>query len=201
MGKRNYQLWDEKDLFFYDVLRFADGGFHKFRVRSLVGLIPLYAIERLEEDWLKPFPEFTANFHWFLKNRQDLVQSCVTTIERDGKTIYILAIVDESQVRHLLERIWDPYEFRSDYGLRSLSKCHQAHPFVFGNSRVGYEPAESIEMLKGGNSNWRGPVWFPTTFMMIESLRKLGKAYGPLLAIKGTDEKEPAVTFDVMARG
>ena len=201
MGNRNYQLWDEEDLFFYDVLRYPDGNFQKFRVRSLVGLIPLYAIERLEEDWIKPFPEFTANFHWFLKNRQDLVQSCVTTIKRDGKTIYILAIVDESQVRHLLERIWDPQEFRSDYGLRSLSKYHQAHPFVLGNSRVGYEPAESIEMLKGGNSNWRGPVWFPTSFMMIESLRKLGKAYGPLMEINNPIPEEPPITLDQMAKG
>jgi len=201
MGKRNYQLWDEKDLFFYDVLRFADGGFHKFRVRSLVGLIPLYAIERLEEDWLKPFPEFTANLHWFLKNRQDLVARCVTTIERDGKKVYILAIVDEDQLLHLLERIWDPAEFRSDYGLRSLSKWHQEHPFAFENSKVGYEPAESIEMLKGGNSNWRGPIWFPTTFMMIESLRKLGKAYGPLLQINNAVEEEPPITFDLMAKG
>ena len=201
MGKRNYQLWDEKDLFFYDVLRFPDGGFHKFRVRSLVGLIPLYAIERLEEDWIKPFPEFTANLQWFLKNRQDLVQRCVTTVERDGKKIYILAIVDEDQLLHLLERIWDPVEFRSHYGLRSLSKWHQDHPFVFENSKVGYEPAESIEMLKGGNSNWRGPIWFPTTFMMIESLRKLGKAYGPLLEINNAVADEPPTTLDVMARG
>jgi hypothetical protein len=125
----------------------------------------------------------------------------VTTIERDGKTIYILAIVDESQVRHLLERIWDPHEFRSDFGLRSLSKCHQAHPYVFGNSRVGYEPAESIEMLKGGNSNWRGPVWFPTSFMMIESLRKLGKAYGPLMEINNPVPEEPPITLDQMAKG
>ncbi len=201
MGKRNYQLWDEEDLFFYDVLRFPDGKFQKFRVRSLVGLIPLYAIERLEEDWIKPFPEFTANLQWFLKNRQDLVERCVTTIERDGKKVYILAIVDESQVRHLMERIWDPSEFRSDYGLRSLSKCHQDLPFVFENSRVGYEPAESIEMLKGGNSNWRGPVWFPTTFMMIESLRKLGKAYGPLMEINNPVAEEPPITFDKMAQG
>ncbi|MEP6912597.1 MAG: glucosidase, partial [bacterium] len=202
MGKRsNYQLWDEEDLFFYDVLRYPDGNFQKFRVRSLVGIIPLYAIERLEEDWIKPFPEFTKNLNWFLKNRQDLVQSCVTTIKRDGKKVYILAIVNESQVRHLLERIWDPAEFRSDYGLRSLSKCHQAHPFVFGNSRVGYEPAESIEMLKGGNSNWRGPVWFPTSFMMIESLRKLGKAYGPLMEINNPVPEEPPITLDHMARG
>ncbi|HLO00970.1 MAG TPA: hypothetical protein VK208_21100, partial [Pyrinomonadaceae bacterium] len=201
MGNRNCQLWDEEDLFFYDVLRFPDGNFQKFRVRSLVGLIPLYAIERLEEDWIKPFPEFTANLQWFLKNRQDLVERCVTTIERDGKKVYILAIVDESQVRHLLERIWDPSEFRSDYGLRSLSKYHQERPFVFESSRVGYEPAESIEMLKGGNSNWRGPIWFPTTFMMIESLRKLGKAYGPLLQIDNAVPEEPPITFQEMAAG
>ena len=201
MGGRDYQLWDADDKFFYDVLRYADGTFHKFRVRSLVGLIPLYAIERLEEDWIKPFPEFSANLHWFLRNRQDIVQRCVTTIERDKKKVYILAIVNESQIRHLMERIWDPAEFRSDYGLRSLSKWHEAHPFVFENSRVGYEPAESIEMLKGGNSNWRGPVWFPTTFMMIESVRKLGRAYGPLMQINNPAADETSITFEDMAKG
>jgi hypothetical protein len=201
MGKRNFQLWDEEDLFFYDVLRLPDGRFHKFRVRSLVGLIPLFAIERLEEDWIKPFTKFSLNLQWFLKNRQDLVQRCVTTIEREGKRVYILAIVDESQIRHLFERIWDPAEFRSDYGLRSLSKWHEAQPFIFENSRVGYEPAESIEMCKGGNSNWRGPIWFPTTFMMIESLRKLGKAYGPSMEIDNPVVREPPITFNEMAQG
>jgi hypothetical protein len=201
MGRRNYQLWDERDLFFYDVLRYADGSYHKFRVRSLVGLIPLYAIERLEESWIEAFPEFASNLRWFMKNRQDLVRPCVTTVTRNGAQVHILAIVDQSQLVHLLERIWDPAEFRSDYGLRSLSKWHQAHPFVFGDSKVGYEPAESIEMLKGGNSNWRGPIWFPTTFMMIESLRKLGKAYGPLLAINNPTPEEPPTTIDVIARG
>ena len=201
MGNRNYQLWDEKDGFFYDVLRYADGTFHKFRVRSLVGLIPLYAIERLEEDWIEPFAEFKSNLHWFLKNRQDIVQRCVTTVEHDGKTVHVLAIVNEEQMRHLLERIWDPNEFRSDYGLRSLSKFHEQHPFSFGDSRVGYEPAESIVMLKGGNSNWRGPLWFPTSFLMIESLRKLGKAFGAAVQIDSPVAGEPPVTLDQMARG
>ena len=201
MGGRDYQLWDENDSFFYDVLRSPDGSFHKFRVRSLVGLIPLYAVERLEEDYIVQFPSFRTNLHWFLKNRQDIVQSCVTTIERDGKKVHILAIVDERQMCHLLERIWDPAEFRSEYGLRSLSKYHEAHPFVFGEGRVGYEPAESTEMLKGGNSNWRGPVWFPTTFMMIEALRKLGTAYGPLLKINNVVESEPPITLYDMAKG
>ncbi|CAN5331836.1 glucosidase [soil metagenome] len=202
MGNSNYQLWDEQDRFFYDVLRYPNGEFHTFRVRSLVGLIPLYAIERLEEDWLEPFPEFRANLHWFLKNRQDLVQRCITTLEReDGKRVHVLAVVDEEQMRHLLERIWDPSEFRSEYGLRSLSKYHEQHPFSFGHSQVGYEPAESVEMLKGGNSNWRGPVWFPTSFMMIESLRKLGKAYGASFQIDSPVPGEPPVTLNEMARG
>ncbi len=200
-GGGDYELWDEKDCFFYDVLKYKDGSYHKFRVRSLVGLIPLYAIERLEDDWIKPFPEFTANLHWFLENRKDLTDRCVTTIEHNGQKVHILSIVDEGQMKHLLERVWDPSEFRSDYGLRSLSKYHEQHPFSFGGSTVGYEPAESIEMLKGGNSNWRGPVWFPTSFMMIESLRKLGKAYGPLLEIKSSVEGEPAVTLHEMAEG
>ncbi len=201
MGGRNYQLWDEGDGFFYDVLRYRDQSFHKFRVRSLVGLIPLYAVERLEENWLEPFPEFRSNLHWFLKNRQDLVRRCVTTLERDSQKVHVLTIVNEAQLRRLLERIWDPAEFRSPFGLRSLSKHHEANPFIFGENRVQYEPAESIEMLKGGNSNWRGPVWFPTTFMMIESLRKLGKAYGDDFLITSPVPSESPVTFRGMAEG
>ncbi|MBA3240525.1 MAG: glucosidase, partial [Acidobacteria bacterium] len=201
MGESDHDLWDQKDCFFYDVIRYTDGSYKKFRVRSLVGLIPLYAVERLEEDWIAPFPEFRANLHWFLKNRQDLVERCVTTLEEDGKIVHVLAIVSPDQMRHLLERVWDPDEFRSDYGLRSLSKFHEHHPFTFGEAQVGYEPAESVEMLKGGNSNWRGPIWFPTSFMMIESMRKLGKAYGPRFAVKSPVEGEPAVTLNEMGRG
>ena len=201
MGAGDVQLWDEQDKFFYDVVRYADGTYHRFRVRSLVGLIPLYAIERLEENWIEPFPEFHSNLHWFLKNRQDIVQRCVTTIEHDGQKVHVLAIVNHEQMRGLLERIWDPAEFRSEYGLRSLSKFHEREPFRFGNAQVGYEPAESREMLKGGNSNWRGPVWFPTSFMMIESLRKLGKAYGEEVEIESPVPGEPPVTIEQMARG
>ncbi len=119
-------------------------------------------------------------------------------IQRDDKKVHVLAIADKEQMRRLLACVWDPKEFRSDYGLRSLSKDHKAPPFIFDQSRqVGYEPGESLEMIMCGNSNWRGPVWFPTTFMMIESLRKLSKAYGPLLEIKSPGE--PPVTLDKMA--
>ncbi|HQR39376.1 MAG TPA: glucosidase [Blastocatellia bacterium] len=201
MGGREYQLFDERDGFFYDVLRYADGSFHKFRVRSLVGLIPLFAVERLEENWLEPFPTFRLNLKWFLENRQDIVQRCVTTIERNGERVHILAIVDEDQLKRILEHVWDPNEFRSDYGVRSMSKFHKTHPFVFGDNVVSYEPAESVAKLKGGNSNWRGPVWMPTSFMMIEALRKLGKAFGHTMVINSAADGEPNVTLDQMAAG
>ncbi len=199
MGGRDYQLWDDRDGFFYDVLRYPDGSFHKFRVRSLVGLIPLYAIERLEEDWIRPFAEFRANLEWFLKNRVDLVQRCCHTIERDGRRVHVLAIVNEEQMKHLLARVSDPDEFLSDWGLRSLSKFHERHPFVFGSREVLYEPGEAVCKIKGGNSNWRGPVWFPTSFLMIESLRKLGTAYGPTLSIGIPGSPDSSMTLGRMA--
>jgi hypothetical protein len=201
MGEDDVELWDDEDKFFYDVLRFRDGRVEKFRLRSLVGLIPLYAIERLEEDWIKPFKDFGTSLHWFLHNRQDIVQRCVTKVEHDGKVVHVLAMVTPEQMSGLLERVWNPSEFRSAYGLRSLSKFHEQNPFSFGGARVAYEPAESPEKLKGGNSNWRGPVWFPTTFMMIESLRKLAKAYGSQFAIDSPVPGEPDVKLDDIARG
>jgi hypothetical protein len=171
-------LWDEQDGFFYDLLRFPDGSAIPFRVRSLVGLIPLYAIERLEEKWLQPFDVFRENLQWFLKHRRDIVDRCVTTIHCDHDITHVLAVVDQNQLQHLLARVVDPDEFLSPHGIRSLSKAHQEHPFTFGNASVSYEPAEAQAKLKGGNSNWRGPVWFPTSFLIIETLRKLEKAFG-----------------------
>jgi hypothetical protein len=201
MGNRDYQLWDEQDGFFYDVLRYPNGEFHKFRLRSLVGLIPLYAIERLEEEWITPFENFRANLHWFLRNRRDLVQQCVTTLQHNGQQVHVLAIMNPEQIHQLLERVWDPNEFRSPYGVRSLSKYHEQHPFVFGNDGVEYEPGESRAIHKGGNSNWRGPVWLPTTFLLIESLRKLRKAYGATFTIGDPTGRGKKVTLDELARG
>jgi hypothetical protein len=125
----------------------------------------------------------------------------VTTVERNGEKVHILTIVDDKQLGRILERVWDPAEFRSDFGVRSLSKFHESHPFVFGDNTVTYEPAESVAKLKGGNSNWRGPVWMPTSFMMIESLRKLGKAYGHDFTIESASDGEPPVTINEMAEG
>ncbi|HVV88514.1 MAG TPA: glucosidase [Kofleriaceae bacterium] len=180
MGGRDHALFDEDDGFFYDVLRYPDGSIQRFRVRSLVGLIPLFAVERLESAWIAPFREFNANLNWFLENRRDLVADVIHTVNGpDGTPTYLLTVVNASQLEHLLGHLHDEDEFLSPYGVRSLSKAHEAHPFELNGRRVAYEPAESSEKLKGGNSNWRGPIWFPTTFLLIESLRKLGTALGP----------------------
>lgn len=175
---QGFSLWDDQDGFFYDVLLNSDGTYQRFPVRSLVGLIPLYAVERLEIDWVQPFAEFTSNFQWFIRNRRDLTNRCCHYLEQNGKPVYALTVIDEKQIARILARLFDPAEFLSDYGIRSLSRYHAAHPYRYADAEVKYEPAETDSKIKGGNSNWRGPIWFPTTFLLIESLRKLGKAYG-----------------------
>ena len=185
MGGRNYHLWDENDGFFYDVLRYPDGSFHKLRVRSMVGLIPLFAVERIEVAWIAQFKDFATNLQWFLDNRQDLTRECVVRTNHGGREMLALSIVNLDQLKRMLTRVCDPDEFLSDYGLRSLSKAHARHPFKLGESSVAYEPGEATSKIKGGNSNWRGPIWFPTAFLMIESLRKLAKAYGEDIVIEG----------------
>jgi hypothetical protein len=200
MGGRPYQLWDEEDGFFYDVLRCPDGRFQKFRVRSLVGLIPLFAVERLEVNWIAPFKEFTRSFYWFLRKRPDLVGDVIHEVgEGDAKT-YALTILDARQLERLMHRVFDPDEFLSDFGVRSLSKYHLEHPFELDGLSVRYEPAESEAKLKGGNSNWRGPVWFPTTFLLIESLRKLGKAFAQRFQVCTCASDQKPITFPAMAR-
>lgn len=174
----NCQLWDEKDGFFYDVIRFPDGHFEKFRVRSLVGLIPLFAVERLEQSWIEPFKEFKGNVDWLLKNRQDLTADVVHTVRNGNETTHVLTVANPVQIQRILKRVWDETEFLSPYGIRSMSRRHMEKPFEFKGATVGYEPAEAVSKLKGGNSNWRGPIWFPTNYLLIDSLRRLGKAFG-----------------------
>jgi hypothetical protein len=204
MGTRDYQLWDEQDGFFYDVLRYPDGRFRKFRVRSLVGLIPLFAVERLERSWIKPFKEFSACLDWFLKNRRDLVSDVVHSVDHQGELTHALTIVNQEQIVRLLARVLDPNEFLSDYGVRSLSKFHERHPFDFDGKVVGYEPAEALTKIKGGNSNWRGPIWLPTNFLIIESLSKLGKAFGQSfrMALPGSNRTMtlPEMAHDIANR-
>ncbi len=186
-GNRNYEMWSEKDGFFYDVLTYPDGGFAKFRVRSLVGIIPLYASEILEEKELAAFPEFKKNYDWFMNNRQDLVSSCIIPLRRGT---FLLTLMNEDQLKSVLSYIWDPEEFRSPYGLRSLSKFHAENPFTFEDKRIGYEPGESCEKIKGGNSNWRGPIWIQTNYMLIDALKKMAK-----VSLKDIKLDEMAASF------
>jgi hypothetical protein len=200
MGGSDASLFDGEDGFFYDILRYPDGSSKRFRVRSLVGLIPLFAVERLELEWIEPFREFKANLNWFLKNRREMVEEVVHTIEVDGKTTYLLTVVDQYQLKKILEKLHDESEFLSQYGIRSLSKFHEHRPFTLDGRSVGYEPAESSSKLKGGNSNWRGPLWFPTTFLLIESLRKLGTALGPKYAFATPASGGRPLSFREIAR-
>jgi len=189
IGGRDFQLWDDREGFFYDTLRYPNGEFHRFRVRSQVGLIPIFAVDVLHIDELKQHSEFTTDLQWFLANRQALAKHACIPGESNGKEILTLSIVDQSQLQRLLERIWDPSEFLSDYGVRSLSKYHKEHPFAFGSSVVRYEPAEEDIKLKGGNSNWRGPIWFPTAYLIVESLRRYSEGFGPSFGLSGPDGK------------
>jgi hypothetical protein len=189
------QLWDNEDGFFYDLLRFPDGHVEKFRVRSLVGLIPLFAVERLELDWVKPFHEFNACVEWFMKYRRDLTREVVHTVEQNGRTTHVLTIVDQNQIRRIIDRLWNDEEFLSPFGIRSLSRKHLTEPFTWAGRTVSYEPAETQTKYKGGNSNWRGPIWFPTCFLLIESLRKLAKAFGPKFPLNPPAADGEATTF------
>jgi hypothetical protein len=200
MGGRDYQLWDEHDGFFYDVLRYPDGRFQKFAVRSLVGLIPLYAIELIDEATAHQLPTFSTSVEWFVRNRPDLIGQACFTQKSHGVSRHVLSIVDQHQLERLLQRLWDPAEFLSDAGIRSLSKYHEARPFSFAGSVVRYEPAEGDDKIKGGNSNWRGPVWFPTTFLLIESLVKFDTALQSKFAVTTPASPDTPLTPRDMAK-
>ncbi len=190
-GNQDYEMWSERDGFFYDVLTYPNGKFAKFRVRSLVGIIPLYATEVIEEEELAQFPEFKINYDWFLENRKDLVEQCIIPLEKKGKKVYLLTLMNENQLKSVLRYIWNPNEFRSPYGLRSLSKFHLENPFIFENKKIGYEPGDSIERIKGGNSNWRGPIWIQTNFILIDAFKKMAKVALDEIEIK-VGEEQPA---------
>jgi hypothetical protein len=188
---RDVQLWNEKDGFFYDVINFPDGHNEQIYVRSLVGIIPLYTVDSLTQEELATFPEFAESFTWFTANRPDITHNCVHLI--DGT--YLFTLIKPEQIERVMERVWDPGEFRSDYGLRSLSKCYEKEPYELLDKRIQYEPGEAISILKGGNSNWRGPIWFPTTFLLIEALQRLDPILGRSIEIDGASLGEMADYF------
>ncbi len=170
------ELWDRQDGFYYDVLHLLDGGHLPLRVRSMVGLIPLFAVETLGSDIVDRLPGFKRRLQWFLENRTDLAENIETETTRDGKVRRFLALVNRDRLRQVLRYMLDESEFLSPHGIRALSQYHRQHPFTLSidgiEHCVDYEPAESHSALFGGNSNWRGPVWFPVNYLIIESLQK-----------------------------
>jgi Glycosyl hydrolase family 63 C-terminal domain len=169
-------MWSEEDGFFYDVLHMPDRRHLPLKIRSMVGLIPLFAIETLESSLVNRLPGFKRRLEWFIENRHDLTEhvACMRTAGDAGRRL--LSIVDGDQLRRVLKFMLDENEFLSPYGIRALSRVHRDRPYVLPvqgtDYRVGYEPAESSTRLFGGNSNWRGPVWFPVNYLLIESLQK-----------------------------
>jgi hypothetical protein len=175
-------LWDDTDGFYYDVMRRPSGESFPVRVRSMVGLTPLFAVSILEPDTVDRFPSFWRRARWFLQNRPELAQYCPMMEVPGQRARRLLSLTSRETLARLLSRMLSETEFLSPHGIRSLSRAHAAAPYELElggqRHRVDYEPAESRTGMFGGNSNWRGPVWFPVNYLVIESLQRLHHYYG-----------------------
>jgi hypothetical protein len=181
MGEDSISLWDEQDGFYYDVLHV--NGWHSFmKVRSMVGLIPLFAVETLEPEIVEKLPGFKRRMQWFIENHPDVPDHIEASESSKNGPRRLLSLVNRRQLSRVLRYMLDEAEFLSPYGIRALSRYHMDHPFVVNvnghEHRVDYEPAESSTGLFGGNSNWRGPIWMPVNFLLIESLQKFHHYFG-----------------------
>jgi len=182
-------LWDEEDGFYYDQLQI--GGINMpLRVRSVVGLVPLFVAEILDQATIDLVPGFRKRMEWFLRNRRDLARQ-ISYMEMGGKSHTaqrLLAIPSRNRLERVLRYMLDPNEFLSPYGIRSLSRIHREQPFILHvdgeERRVDYEPGESNDSLFGGNSNWRGPIWFPMNYLLIEALERYHHFYGDTLRVE-----------------
>jgi len=182
IGDHSDEMWDDADGFFYDVLRFPSGSGARLKVRSMVGLIPLCANTVYSEEVLKKLPRFVDRVRWFNRERRDLLHNISQPDQAGVRGRRLLSVLDERKLRLVLKRLLDPEEFLSDYGIRSLSCAHRDHPYVFRDGvdqyQVAYRPAESDSGMFGGNSNWRGPIWFPVNILLIRALLQLYSYYG-----------------------
>ena len=203
IGDEGIGLWDEQDKFFYDVLHLPDGGMTPLKVRSMVGLIPLFAVETLEPELLERVPEFKRRLEWFLAYRPELA-SLVSHWNEEGRGHRrLLSLLRGHRMKKLLKRMLDETEFLSPYGVRALSRVHDETPYTYHvdgmDLRVRYQPAESDSGLFGGNSNWRGPIWFPVNFLLIESLQKFHHYYGDDFMIECPTGSGTMVTLEQAA--
>jgi hypothetical protein len=183
MGGDGVGLWDEEDEFFYDELHLPDGKHVPLKVRSMVGLIPLFAVEVMEHSCLDELPEFARRLNWFLEQRPDLATLVSRWYEPGTGERHLLSLLRGHRMKRLLTRLLDETEFLAPHGVRALSRYHLDHPYSLtinggATHTVQYEPGESSSRLFGGNSNWRGPIWFPVNYLLIESLLKFHRYYG-----------------------
>ncbi len=180
VGKDGVDLWDEEDGFFYDVLH-TDGLHQRLKVRSMVGLIPLFAVETLEPEIVNRLDGFRRRMQWFIDNHPEFAEHVQERKKPNGGVRRLLSIVTHQQLPRVLRVMLDEAEFLSPYGVRALSRHHRDHPYMLNvcgvEHRVDYEPAESASGFFGGNSNWRGPIWFPVNYLLIESLQKFHHFY------------------------
>jgi Glycosyl hydrolase family 63 C-terminal domain len=187
-GAAGMSLWDDEDGFYYDVLKLPNGEEHFLKIRSMVGLIPLFAVETLEPEIVDCLPGFKRRMQWFIDNHPDVPEHIEMTQRSARGVRRLLSLVNRKQLKRVLTRMLDETEFFSPYGIRALSRFHLDHPYevqVNGNvSRVQYEPAESSTGVFGGNSNWRGPIWFPVNYLLVEALQKFHHYYGEDFKVK-----------------
>jgi hypothetical protein len=188
IGGEEIGLWDEEDGFYYDVLHLPDGSHFALKVRSTVGLIPLFAVETFEPEDLESLSDFRRRMDWFLNHHPDAPDHIDLSQSTPKGARLLLSVANRQRVSRVLRFMLDENEFYSPYGIRSLSKFHRDHPYVLKldgeEHRVDYEPAESTTALFGGNSNWRGPVWFPVNFLLIEALQRYDFYYGDSLKVE-----------------
>ncbi len=188
IGERSVGLWNEEDSFYYDVLHLTDGQTHELRLRSMVGLIPLFAVEALEPELLHRLPHFAKRLDVLLTRRADLAKLVARWDHTGVGERRLLSLMPVHRLRKVLRRLLDEAEFLSPGGIRSMSRAHAESPYVFRHQGIeiaaGYEPAESETGLYGGNSNWRGPVWMPLNYLIIESLQKFHQYYGDDLKVE-----------------
>jgi hypothetical protein len=196
-------LWDEEDQFYYDVLNLPNDERVRMRIRSMVGLIPLFAVETLEPELLEKLPGFRKRLEWFLNHRPDLA-NLVSRWQSPGRgERRLLSLLRGHRMKKLLRRMLDETEFLSDYGVRALSRAHLANPYVFKvdhtDLTVRYAPGESESRQFGGNSNWRGPIWFPMNFLIVESLQKFHHYYGNDFKVECPTGSGRFLTLDAVA--
>jgi len=188
LGENPDEMWDEEDGFFYDVLRLPDGSGTRLKVRSLVGLLPLCATTVIEADMLERYPQITEQVAAFIERNRDLLANIPDPAVPGVQGRHILSLVNEDKLRRILARMLDEERFLGPHGIRSISRWHLDHPYTFdvhgAEYRVQYEPAESTTGMFGGNSNWRGPVWFPINLLLIRALLQHYRYYGNDLKVE-----------------